>query len=194
MRRWLCYVVPILFSFVVASALIPWNTHYEKTLQGVCLKTNWSGLIITDLESMDEVIVEVELDRKKYLLDLDDRREADGKIRISGLDAAVNSADTIDMYTGLYINPVAKIGREAEFEQGREQEKTYRNIFKTRMYRPLPNGSYVDCDIYYNSDLKVMMIKDKSACCVYFCSEEKMELDELMKLFEDCYQLSPDLL
>lgn len=78
MKRWLCYLIPIIFTFVVAAALIPWNTHYEKTFQGVCLKTNWSGQLIAELDPMDEVIVEVDLDRKNYLLDLDDRRRADG--------------------------------------------------------------------------------------------------------------------
>lgn len=194
MKRWLCYLIPIIFTFVVAAALIPWNTHYEKTFQGVCLKTNWSGQLIAELDPMDEVIVEVDLDRKNYLLDLDDRRRADGWIRILGLDEAVNSVDTIELNTGLYVEPNAKIGREAFFEQGKERETKYGDIFETRMYRVLPNGSYIDCGIYYNSDLQVMMIKDYSACCIYFCSEEEMELPELMKCFEDCYQLSPDLL
>ena len=111
-----------------------------------------------------------------------------------GLNEAVNSVDTIELNTGLYVEPNAKIGREAFFEQGKEQETKYGDIFETRMYRVLPNESYIDCGIYYNSDLQVMMIKDYSACCIYFCSEEEMELPELMKCFEDCYQLSPDLL
>lgn len=194
MRRWLCYLIPIIFTFAVAAALIPVSTHYKTTLTGICLKTNWSGQLIAELDPMDEVIVEVDLDRKNYLLDLDDRRRADGWIRILGLDEAVNSVDTIELNTGLYISPNAKIGREAEFEPGREQEETYEDVFKTRMYRPLPNRSYTDCYIYYNSDLQVMMIKDDSACRIYFCSENEMELTELMKYFENCYQLSRDLL
>lgn len=192
MRRWLCYLIPIIFTFAVAAALIPVSTHYKTTLTGICLKTNWSGQIINDLDPVDEVVVEVDLHRKNYLLD--NRREADGEINISGLDVAVNDVNTIELNTGLYISPYTKIGREAEFEPGREQEETYEDVFKTRMYRPLPNGSYTDCYIYYISDLQVMMIKDDSACRIYFCSENEMELAELMKYFEDCYQLSPDLL
>ena len=76
---------------------------------------------------MDEVVVEVDLHRKNYLLD--NRREADGEINISGLDVAVNDMNTIELNTGFYISPYAKIGREAEFEPGREQEETY-EIFR----------------------------------------------------------------
>ncbi len=187
MRRWIYYLVPLVFVLILASIWCPWKTHHEKVLHAVFFDTNWGwqGYEVISMEPIDTATIEIDIEGRQYLLD--DRREIRGTITISGHDSLAYKERE-----KFYVN-----------RQG-DWAKAYNDEYGERMSNQISHASLYpeewdwdkkrasECEIYYSEDFEKVMIKDEFYGQIAFGSTASVELNELLEYFEDYYSVNAE--
>lgn len=187
MKRWIYYLVPLVFVLVLASVWCPWKKHHEKTLHAVFLDTNWDwqGYEIVSMEPIDIATIEIDIEGRQYLLD--DRREIRGTITISGHDSLVYKDRE-----KFYVNRQDDWAKAYNDEYG---ERMSNQILRASLYPEewdWDKKRKSECEIYFSTDFEKVMIKDKFYGQIAFGSMVPVDLNELLEYFEGYYSVSAD--
>lgn len=184
MKKVLYYLLPIVIVGIVMGIVVPITTSYEKKLNAICLQGNHLGQI-NSLKPIGQAVVEVDIERMKYLLR--DPDAVKGKIILSRYDSLSGEVEDIEYVTGSW-GQISAV-QELESDNTQVEPMFYAKLSNWDEEKKRGNN-YQAIQVVYNADLSRMLIKDEKYWKIYFCSEDEADLDELLAYFEDEYEIS----